>query len=90
MFFKIDENGVFWLCCEIKAEECMVFLTPPDNFVPSEMHNWKYLNGEFVYDPIPVPPSPPTLQERLDALEQAGLERDAALIELAAMLTGGA
>lgn len=28
-------------------------------------------------------------QERLAALEQAGLERDAALIELAAMLTGG-
>ena len=30
-----------------------------------------------------------TVEERLAALEQAGLERDAALIELAAMLTGG-
>lgn len=31
-----------------------------------------------------------TIEERLAALEQAGLERDAALIELAAMLAGGA
>lgn len=32
---------------------------------------------------------PPTPEERLAALEQAGLERDAALMELAALLTGG-
>lgn len=31
-----------------------------------------------------------TVEERLNALEQAGLERDAALIELAAILAGGA
>ncbi|MBP3657588.1 MAG: hypothetical protein J6K32_12975 [Clostridia bacterium] len=39
------------------------------------------------YASLPAPP--PTQQERLDALEQAGLERDAALMELAMMLTGG-
>ncbi len=31
----------------------------------------------------------PSLEERLAELETAGLERDAALMELAAMLTGG-
>lgn len=31
----------------------------------------------------------PTMEERIAALEAAGLERDAALMELAAMLTGG-
>lgn len=31
----------------------------------------------------------PSLEERISALEAAGLERDAALMELAAMLTGG-
>lgn len=31
----------------------------------------------------------PSMEQRLAALEAAGLERDAALMELAAMLTGG-
>ncbi|MBP3655122.1 MAG: hypothetical protein J6K32_00320 [Clostridia bacterium] len=35
------------------------------------------------------PAPPPSLGDRLAALEQAGLERDAALIELAALLGGG-
>ena len=36
-----------------------------------------------------LPATEPTPEERLAALEQAGAERDAALIELAAMLAGG-
>ena len=36
-----------------------------------------------------IPASAPTPEDRLAALEQAGLERDAALMELAAMLAGG-
>lgn len=36
-----------------------------------------------------MPAPEPTPEERLEALEKAGLERDAALIELAAMLAGG-
>ena len=39
------------------------------------------------YADLPAPE--PTVSDRLTALEQAGLERDAALIELAMMLTGG-
>ena len=60
----------------------------------------KIVNGEFVemtaeeialmqkhLMEMPIPE--PTPEERLAALEQAGLERDAALMELAAMLAGG-
>lgn len=36
-----------------------------------------------------APPQEPAAEERLAALEQAGMERDAALMELAAMLAGG-
>lgn len=36
-----------------------------------------------------MPAPEPTTEERLMALEQAGMERDAALMELAAMLAGG-
>lgn len=36
---------------------------------------------------MPIPE--PTPEERLAALEQEGMERDAALMELAAMLAGG-
>ncbi len=52
---------------------------------------YRYVDGAFVYDPLPEEEAQPapTTQERLDALELAGLEHDAALMELAAMLTGG-
>ena len=36
-----------------------------------------------------IPQPEPTAEERIAALEKAGLERDAALIELAEMLAGG-
>lgn len=36
-----------------------------------------------------LPDPAPTSEERLAALEKAGMERDAALMELAAMLAGG-
>lgn len=39
---------------------------------------------------LPEMPAPqPTQEERLSALEQASMEQDAALMELAAMLAGG-
>ncbi len=55
------------------------------------LYAYRYVDGAFVYDPLPEEEAQPapTAQERLDALELAGLERDAALMELAAMLTGG-
>ena len=49
---------------------------------PEEIAEWKK-NQEA----LPAPE--PTAEERLAALEQAGLERDAALMELAALLAGG-
>lgn len=49
---------------------------------PEEIAEFQRLTANF-------PAPEPTPEERLYALEKAGLERDAALIELAAMLAGG-
>lgn len=53
---------------------------------------YRYVDGEFVHDPLPDPeptPEPPTPEERIAALEQQAAEQDAALIELAALIGGG-
>lgn len=47
-----------------------------------ETAEWEKLQME-------MPAPKPTSEERLAALEQAGLERDAALMELAALIAGG-
>lgn len=88
MYFDIKDSRIM-ICAETQLKPDMVQFAPPESFVPEEMHNWKVVDGEFVYDPQPIIEDPPTQAERLDALEQAGLERDAALMELAMMLTGG-
>jgi hypothetical protein len=45
--------------------------------------------AKFEKSNVNMPSLEPTPEERLAALEKAGLERDAALMELAAMLAGG-
>lgn len=70
MFFKIGEDGTFEICSEIKVQPDMIELSPPDNFIPEEMHDWKYLDGEFVYDPLPKPDPEPSAAERIAALEE--------------------
>lgn len=53
------------------------------DLTPKEIAKMERMAAEF--------PSPePTPEERLQALEAAGLERDMALMELAAMFAGGA
>lgn len=49
---------------------------------PAEIAEMEHMAAE-------IPKPEPTPEERLAALEKAGLERDMALIELAAMLAGG-
>jgi hypothetical protein len=44
---------------------------------------------KFLAEQPAMPVPEPTAEERLAALEQAGIERDAALMELAAILAGG-
>ena len=44
---------------------------------------------KFLAESAETPAPEPTPEERLAALEKAGEERDAALMELAAMLAGG-
>ena len=52
---------------------------------PEEVAEMEKFLAEQPETPVPAP----TPEERLAALEQTGMERDAALMELAAMLTGG-
>lgn len=69
MFFRIKESGKITICAETAINPGMVELTPPDTFVPDEMHDWKYIDGEFIYTP-PVEPEPePSPLERIAALE---------------------
>lgn len=77
------------------------YKTPPEGAVivdradlpEGNVAQYKYVNGEFIFDPMPemqhgVPE--PTTDERIAALEQMAAEQDAALIELAALIGGGA
>lgn len=52
------------------------------DMTPEEEAQWQR-------DMTNMPKPEPTPEERFAALEKAGLERDMALIELAAMLAGG-
>ena len=48
-----------------------------DELPEGDISDYKYVNGEYVYDPIPVPPEPtpePTADEILNAL--LGVESD--------------
>ncbi len=45
--------------------------------------------AQYMQELAEMPTPKPTPEDRLAALEEAGLERDIALIELAAMLAGG-
>ena len=48
-----------------------------DELPDGDISDYKYISGEYVYDPLPVPPEPtpqPTADEILDAL--LGVEDD--------------
>ena len=73
MYFKIDENGKIGMCSEEPDfQPGMIELHPPDDFIPDDMHNWKYVDGEFVYTAPeePVEPEGLTQEERIAALEE--------------------
>ena len=84
MFFQIREDGHLDLCAETDCGQInMIELTPPDDFIPEEMHNWMYINGEFVYAPIQEPDTPhqKTDAERIDELEARLNAYEAAYVE---------
>lgn len=58
-----------------------------DNGITREMTPEE--EARFAQEMVNLPKPEPTPEERFAALEKAGLERDMALIELAAMLAGG-
>ena len=69
-------------------------VTVPRELLPEgDVTQYRYEGGAFVHDPLPdpEPEAPaPTAEERIAALEQLAAEQDAALIELAALIGGGA
>ena len=70
-YFRIDASGKIEMCSEYPDfQPDLVPLTPPDTFVPEEMHAWRYVAGEFVYTPPEEPPKEPTTVERIAALEE--------------------
>ena len=70
MYFEINENGKIMICSEEKFRETAVELAPPDAFSPDEMHDWKVVDGEFVYEPMPKTETPLSDSERIAALEE--------------------
>lgn len=69
MYFEIGESGKIMVCCDEQISPGMINLTPPDEFSLENMHDWKVVDGEFIYDPVPLP-EVPTLGERITALEE--------------------
>lgn len=81
MFFEVNENGKIMICAEAKIKQNMIELSPPAEFIPDEMHDWRVKGGEFVYSPTPAPPSMPTQDERIAALEAQIAAYEAAYLE---------
>lgn len=69
MYFEIGENGKIMVCAETQIKPKMIGMSPPAEFIPDEMHNWRVVDGEFVYTPLPEPEPQPTSEERIKALE---------------------
>ena len=68
-------------------------IVPRSALPEGDVTQYRYEGGAFVHDPLPEPEPEeptPTAEERIAALEQMAAEQDAALIELAALIGGGA
>ena len=62
----------------IKIQDCLLFPDEnlrekefdfPENFNFGNVEDYKIINGELIYDPLPIPETLPTEAERLDAIE---------------------
>lgn len=79
-YFEIKEEKIM-ICAESEIKPDMVQLDPPAEFIPEEMHNWRVVDGEFVYAPPSAPSSMPTQEERIKALEAQLAAYEAAYAE---------
>lgn len=57
------------ICAEENVQPNMVNLDPPEGFIPDEMHEWTYTNGEWTHTPAEEHERKPTQEERITALE---------------------
>lgn len=76
---------------------CIALLTTPDtlprvDLLPDgEVTDYRYENGEYIYDPLPDPPNPPpseidALKEHVATIEDALCEMDEANEERIALI----
>lgn len=68
---NLDEDGRVLSATypEYAPEDAVCVYTLPDG----DLFNYRYSDGEFIYDPLPEPDKPepaPTTEERLAALEE--------------------
>ena len=94
---ELGEDGRVVSVAWYRKPPAGALIVPRDALPEGDVSQYRYVGGAFVYDPLPEPepePEPeaptPTPEERIAALEQLTEEQDAALIELAALIGGGA
>ena len=89
---KIEEDGHVVSAAWYRVPPNGAVMVPRSALPEGDVTQYRYVNGEFVHDPLPEPEptqEPQTPEERIAALEQLAAEQDAALIELAALIGGG-
>ena len=64
----LDEDGrIIQVTYEQFSNDSMVLV---DSIPDGDTHDYLYVDGQYVYDPIPVPETPPTEAERITELEE--------------------
>ena len=90
---ELGEDGRVLSVAWYRKPPAGALIVPRSALPEGDCLQYRYVDGVFVHDPLPEPeptPEPPTPEERISALEQLAAEQDAALIELAALIGGGA
>ena len=78
LYYQTDSDNRICALCDTPLSGSLVFDFPED-LNRLIMQDYKFINNELVYDPLPVPTPPPTAQEQLDA-QAAAIEELAKLI----------
>ena len=87
MYFEIGENGKIMICAETPIKPNMLYAVPPSEFAEDKMHDWRMVDGVFVYDPSPDPEPKETIMGRVTALEEENKQLKEALYLLLSGVT---
>ena len=93
LVLRLGKDGRVLHAAWYRVPPAGALIVPRSALPEGDVTQYRYVDGTFVHDPLPdpEPEAPaPTAEERIAALEQLAAEQDAALIELAALIGGGA